>query len=89
MGKGIRWRKYQVEWREKKERKEREKERGKGKREKRDKEKGRERKEDRQLRPLPAFLRSKFVWPRVKVRLLNEGYALRGNDSFSFDLFPP
>ena len=67
MGEGIRWRKYRVECREKKERKKREKGKRERKRESKEKEKGRERKEDRQLRPLPTFRRSEFVGPRVKV----------------------
>ena len=37
----------------------------------------------------PTFQRSEFVRPRVKVRLLDEGYAPRGRDSSYFGLYPP
>ena len=38
---------------------------------------------------LPVFQRSKFVRPRVKVRLLDEGYTLRGRDSSYLVYFHP
>ena len=67
------------------ERKEREKEKEKKGREKE------ERKEDQEgsSSGLPAFRRSEFFGPKVKVRLLDEGYAPRGRDSFYVGLFPP
>ena len=38
---------------------------------------------------ISGFLQSEFVWPRIKARLLNEGYAPRGRDSSSFGYFHP
>ena len=38
---------------------------------------------------LSAFRRSEFVGPRIKARLLIEGYTPRGRDSSSFGYFHP
>ena len=69
--------------------------REKGKKEKKRKERKREKKRERKgekeidvffLRS-PVFRRSELIEPRSKVRIINEGYALRGRNSSYFCLF--
>ena len=80
MGEGIDGEKRREEMKEreenKKERKENEKRKEKGRFE-------------TSSSDLPAFLRFELVRPRVKFRLLDEGYTPKGRDSSSFGLFPP
>ena len=72
------------ERKEKKERKGRKKERGKERKKNKGKEIGRS---ETSSSDLPVFRWSEFVGLRVKVCLLDEGYAQRGRDSSSFGLF--
>ena len=84
MGEGIRGEKQREE------RKEREEEKKERKRERKEKKKGKEKgRFETSSSDLSVFRWSEFIGSRVKVRLLDEGYAPRGRDSSSFGLFPP
>ena len=79
-------------WRKKREERKRKKERNRGRKKiKRKKVRKRERMREyvASSSDLPAFQRSVFVGPRVKVCLLEEGYAPRIRDYSYLGLFPP
>ena len=83
MGEGIGGEKQREE------RKEREEGKKERKRERKEKNKGKEiGRSETSSSDLPVFRWSEFIWLRLKVRLLDAGYAQRGRDSSSFGLFP-